>query len=704
MTTSNKYPSVTDYKHAIIDSDSFATLKNIEVQYKGNGDIHYATGNFAVVFKVKVDSKFYALKCFLTPLEDREERYSAISEYLIELKSPYFVNYSFLPNEIWANDSEFPILLMEWVEGETLGEVIKQYCSDDDKIKLCLLQTKFREFILYIKNKEIAHGDLKHDNILVSSNGSLVLVDYDGMFVPNLSGKTAIELGSKSYQHPSRNKFWFDENVDDFSMYIIYISLELLIIDTTIYSKYNNGNNIIFSEHDFQNYFNSNLFIEFIKNDYSLVLEDLIDVFSDYTESKDKDEYTLTFNLDKLFKNLEKISYASNWNIDKEKKQSIIELIVSSVDYKFENFIDDVFRYYPLCDEFTEFLLEEYNNIDRSKLFSHLSSNVERSWNFDFIRKYKDEIDWIRFILNVSKTIPWKVKDYNEFYEYFVKDSDSLDVVRFISNNKYLDKEMLQDFFLLFKTLSWLDISNNEYLEWNEEIIDRYKERLEPFYFIGNASLKWNSKLIVKYKDLIQFYIDNVSYRLPNQLFKLILENLSLFNINEALYHINYKCNLYDIIKISNSDNINFQSTIYNHNTIWTLEMIEYISDYMKEQGFWEPFLGSANFECTITFLEKYKGSIDFNSLLQNNNIKWSSDSALYFLENKDLISFYKILYKLKWDSKLIKAILKNSDILDMNRVLSNFRAFENLSSLITKKEINFILRYLEGKKNNSII
>ena len=35
----------------------------------------------------------------------------------------------------------------------------------------------------------------------VRDDGSIVLVDYDGMFVPSLRGKDALEMGTPMYRH-----------------------------------------------------------------------------------------------------------------------------------------------------------------------------------------------------------------------------------------------------------------------------------------------------------------------------------------------------------------------------------------------------------------------------------------------------------------------------------------------------------------------
>src|SRR5207248_10425515 len=63
--------------------------------------------------------------------------------------------------------------------------------------------TLFRS-VRHLEAAKVAHGDLQHGNILVRG-GSIQLVDYDGMWVPALSGRDATEIGHRAYQHPERS-------------------------------------------------------------------------------------------------------------------------------------------------------------------------------------------------------------------------------------------------------------------------------------------------------------------------------------------------------------------------------------------------------------------------------------------------------------------------------------------------------------------
>ena len=109
-------------------------------------------------------------------------------------------------------------------------------------------------------NQPFAHGDLKPDNILVKEDGSLVLVDYDGMFDPAMQGQKARELGSPDFRNPSRTEKDFDNDIDTFPIISILLSLELLIDNKVYLSKYGAEDRLLFSEEDYRNIENSKIY------------------------------------------------------------------------------------------------------------------------------------------------------------------------------------------------------------------------------------------------------------------------------------------------------------------------------------------------------------------------------------------------------------------------------------------------------------
>jgi hypothetical protein len=300
------YPNIIQYKEAIQDPESFAQLSgNIKPVMNGHDPV-FASGNFASVFKMKRYGEFYALKCFLKDLPKRKYTQTRVVKYLNDNPSKHFVKYHFIEKEIWVNDNEYPITWMEWIEAPTLGEKIKLYVNTKNKIGLKILADNFKEFALWILDQPFAHGDLKHDNIIIKDNNDLILVDYDGMFVPSLEGQITNELGGKSYQHPKRTSKTFDRNLDDFSLLIIYSSLIALSKDPSLFDKYNNDQNMIFNHTDFLDVKNSKLFNELTKYD------DLKPIISVIINSLNSDGITIP-DIDKTITEVDKYNHFFEW-------------------------------------------------------------------------------------------------------------------------------------------------------------------------------------------------------------------------------------------------------------------------------------------------------------------------------------------------------------------------------------------------------
>ena len=228
-----QYPLISEYIEAICSAeDNFDKLNNLRPVLDYNGNPVMSSGNFAVVFKMKdiKTDKVFAVKCFTREQEEREERYREIIKVLEELKSPYFVSTHYYDKELFVDTSqgeetEFPVLVMDWVEGMCLDEYIRTLKKD--KVKRELFVHQFQEFVCWLLPKHFAHGDLKPDNIIVKEDGNIVLVDYDGMFVPSLYGKPALELGTPMFRYKNRTLDDFNEYVDDYAAVFILLILKI---------------------------------------------------------------------------------------------------------------------------------------------------------------------------------------------------------------------------------------------------------------------------------------------------------------------------------------------------------------------------------------------------------------------------------------------------------------------------------------------
>ena len=252
------YPLISEYVEAVKNAeDNFEKLRNLRPVTDGNGNPVMTSGNFAVVFKMRDEKKdkLYAVKCFLKDQPNRAENYRMIAEELEYVSSSFLTKFQYLDNELFvdsanADGDEFPVLLMDWVDGMNLDQYIRQHI--DDTYQLHLLAYQFSRLALWLMPQPFAHGDLKPDNIMVREDGTLVLIDYDGMFVPAMKGQKAREMGSPDFRHPARTEDTFNEHIDDFSLVSILLSLRAIAEEPSLLEKYGAADRLLFSENNYR--------------------------------------------------------------------------------------------------------------------------------------------------------------------------------------------------------------------------------------------------------------------------------------------------------------------------------------------------------------------------------------------------------------------------------------------------------------------
>ena len=257
-----QYPLISEYVKAIQDAgDNLDKLAYLTPVLDDHGEPYRSSGAFAVVFKMldKSTGKYYALKCFTEEQEGRAEAYHQIADELDLLDSPYITSVKYMEKELFVDsqceEDEFPVLLMDWVDGETMEAYIAaNYHNQSVMSMLCY---RFGKMAAWLRTQSFAHGDIKPDNIIVRPDGSLALVDYDGMFVPAMKGCKSPTVGTKDFCHPLRTVDDFDETIDDFSLASIALSLKAISMNSTLLDTYGASDRLLFSENDYRNPSNS---------------------------------------------------------------------------------------------------------------------------------------------------------------------------------------------------------------------------------------------------------------------------------------------------------------------------------------------------------------------------------------------------------------------------------------------------------------
>ena len=257
-----QYPLISEYVKAIQDAgDNLEQLAYLTPVLDDHGEPYRSSGAFAVVFKMqdKRTGKYYALKCFTEEQQGRADAYRQIADELDMVDSPYITSVKYMEKELFVDsqceEDEFPVLLMDWVEGETMEAYISaNYHNQSAMSMLCY---RFGKMAAWLRSQSFAHGDVKPDNIIIRPDGSLTLVDYDGMFVSSMKGCKSPTIGTKDFSHPLRTVDDFDETIDDFSLASIALSLKAISMNSTLLDTYGASDRLLFSENDYRNPSNS---------------------------------------------------------------------------------------------------------------------------------------------------------------------------------------------------------------------------------------------------------------------------------------------------------------------------------------------------------------------------------------------------------------------------------------------------------------
>lgn len=251
-----QYPLISEYLAAIREAkDNLDKLSHLMPVLDKYGEPYRSSGAFAVVFKMKDEQtgKCYALKCFTEEQEGRAEAYSKIAEELEFVDSPYITSVKYLEKELFVDsnceDEEFPVLLMDWIEGETMETYIAANYTDTHA--MAMLCYRFCKMATWLRSQSFAHGDIKPDNIMVRPDGTLTLVDYDGMFVPTMKGQKSPTIGTKDFSHPFRTIDDFDETIDDFALASIALLLKAISLDPSLLDQYGASDRLLFSAADY---------------------------------------------------------------------------------------------------------------------------------------------------------------------------------------------------------------------------------------------------------------------------------------------------------------------------------------------------------------------------------------------------------------------------------------------------------------------
>lgn len=279
-------PNKSDIINAVNNLDSFLKVKELKgatVKKNINGQPFFFTGGFNMVFQLEKKSTKWAFRVWHIYLQNLKVRFQKISKYLINNNLPYFAEFIYDENGLLVNGDFVDTIRMVWLDGLLLKDFLK--LNLQNRQKLLNLAKSFLEMCNELHRNNISHGDLQHGNIIIEKSGSIKLIDYDSICVPDIEGEAELVTGLKGYQHPSRfnSKNLASLKADYFSELIIYLSIIALAENPSLWNEYNVETTevLLFDEVDFTNFIQSEIYNSLI-NISSDEIKVLLGILTEY--------------------------------------------------------------------------------------------------------------------------------------------------------------------------------------------------------------------------------------------------------------------------------------------------------------------------------------------------------------------------------------------------------------------------------------
>jgi serine/threonine protein kinase len=173
-------------------------------------------GADAVVYQLQQPSgRNLALRCFLAdhPEPGLAERYRGLASQPTIKKlraapgSPLVGDITYIADGLTLPAADLrsvhlPLVAMDWVDGPTLLNAVDDACRAGDRAYLEQLAGAWLDAVDLLDSTGFTHGDLTGDNLLVSPNGQIVLVDYDTAFWPG-AARPSVTDATPGYRHPA---------------------------------------------------------------------------------------------------------------------------------------------------------------------------------------------------------------------------------------------------------------------------------------------------------------------------------------------------------------------------------------------------------------------------------------------------------------------------------------------------------------------
>lgn len=306
-------------------------------------------GGFCIVFPFQKRNAKKAVRVWHQEIGKIKQRYNLISPDIHKYGAPYLCDVEFIEKALVVDRTLIDVMVMDWVEGQPLKKYLQSIIESNEldskkKSRLSDLAKKLLDMFEYFHQLHFSHGDLQHDNILITENGEIKVIDYDCFYTPALGlNFYQTTSGYKGYQHPSRfnNHIISNEKVDYFSELIIYLSIIAISEDLELWEIAKDSDfSFLFSEQDFYGLETSDIYNKI--NQLSQECRDLLAVLKKYlgiqsindlfpfTDALLKNKILFSASSDKVIRNSQSVTI--KWEVPFEASVSLSDTTSNTVN------------------------------------------------------------------------------------------------------------------------------------------------------------------------------------------------------------------------------------------------------------------------------------------------------------------------------------------------------------------------------------
>ncbi|MCX7788902.1 MAG: hypothetical protein N2442_14530 [Spirochaetes bacterium] len=256
------WPRFSDYNVAFHSPETGfipLELKQATVARNGFGSPDPLSGGFAYIYRITLpNGKKKAVRVFIQDDPVRDKRIPWVLDRLREEKDrnpalqDLFLDCQWIDPCVHTQVGDVPAMVMDWSEGQTLGEWLRKHRGKPEKIEE--FRAQFRRTMELLDKSGIAHGDLQLGNILVNRLDHPILVDYDGLSFFDEDTPPPIQGGHPNFQHPARSNDLPSSQLDRFPAITIELGLAAWVLfskESWFISLVSDSDRLFFSRSDF---------------------------------------------------------------------------------------------------------------------------------------------------------------------------------------------------------------------------------------------------------------------------------------------------------------------------------------------------------------------------------------------------------------------------------------------------------------------